>query len=268
MTTKPNYSPNTTFERVKVNQSLIRGITSFFVKTVVLTFLICFCNNFALAKKSNNPPIANDDSYSGLAARGQSAPGVLANDTDPDGNTLYLREIVSFPSNGTVTINTYGQGSFNYQPNSGYIGNDSFTYRVCDSPTGGLCDTATVTLNQPNRPPTANPDTFYNLEARGQNSVNFLTDDSDPDGDIFNFSRIVTNTSHGILNPKIFGQGRFMYSPNQGYLGNDSFTYEICDIYGACSIGTVTLIEANRAPIAISDFFGSNCNNGSGICIG
>jgi VCBS repeat-containing protein len=91
----------------------------------------------------NNPPDAINDSYS--TARNKKlvvgpASGVLANDTDADGNQL-TTTLGSGPRNGKVSLNA--DGSFTYTPNSRFTGTDSFTYKVSD---GTGSDTATVTI--------------------------------------------------------------------------------------------------------------------------
>jgi sugar lactone lactonase YvrE len=55
--------------------------------------------------------------------------GVLANDTDPDGDTLHATKI-SDPSFGIITMNT--DGSFTYIPEANYQGTDSFAYAASD----------------------------------------------------------------------------------------------------------------------------------------
>ena len=76
-------------------------------------------------------PKANDDSYSTVAGATLTvdAPGVLANDSDTDADPL-LAKLVSGPSHGTLTL--YVDGSFDYTPNAGYAGADSFTYKAFD----------------------------------------------------------------------------------------------------------------------------------------
>ena len=46
------------------------------------------------------------------------------------------------PRNGTVTINA--NGTVIYTPNTGYVGNDTFEYSICSTPTPVVCDKATV----------------------------------------------------------------------------------------------------------------------------
>lgn len=69
-----------------------------------------------------------------------TAPGLLANDSDIDGDSLTS---VSFTAAAHGSVAGAADGSFNYQPDPGYAGTDSFTYRVSD----GLATTAPVTVH-------------------------------------------------------------------------------------------------------------------------
>ena len=94
---------------------------------------------------ANRAPVAQNNSYIGTAGNTMNitaAAGVLANDSDPDGNPL-TAVLVSGAANGALAL--AGDGSFTYTPNTYYSGTDSFTYRASD---GTLTsNTATVTLN-------------------------------------------------------------------------------------------------------------------------
>src|SRR3989441_7718481 len=85
----------------------------------------------------NDAPVAaNDDIYTTPEASQLtvSAPGVLANDTDADGDTLSA-VLVSGPSHGTLTLNA--DGSLVYMPTLNFNGPDSFTYKASDRQSDG-----------------------------------------------------------------------------------------------------------------------------------
>jgi hypothetical protein len=92
----------------------------------------------------NTPPVAHADTFQaiGNVTVPVAAPGVLANDTDGEGNTLSAVP-GTFPTaqGGTVTINA--DGSFSYLSAAGFTGQDSFEYTVTD---GIDSATATVTV--------------------------------------------------------------------------------------------------------------------------
>jgi len=71
------------------------------------------------------------------------APGVLENDSDHDGDPLAAQTTpIAGPSNGVLALAS--DGSFTYTPSVGFVGTDSFTYRIDDG-TGRTAD-ATVTI--------------------------------------------------------------------------------------------------------------------------
>jgi len=92
----------------------------------------------------NASPEAGADSYSTHqdTALDVPAPGLLSNDSDPDGDSIAAR-ICAFPAHGTVTINR--DGSFRYTPQAGFVGTDTFTYVADDGENDS--DPATVTIN-------------------------------------------------------------------------------------------------------------------------
>ncbi len=90
---------------------------------------------------SNVAPTATADSYSVNRNTTLSvvAPGVLANDSDPESNPL-TSVINSGPAHGSVNLNA--NGSFTYTPVNGFVGTDSFTYHAND----GSLDSGVVTV--------------------------------------------------------------------------------------------------------------------------
>lgn len=91
----------------------------------------------------NYLPVVVNDSYSTTAGTELSiaAPGVLANDTDMDGDALTAVEVTD-PAHGMLTLN--GDGSFVYTPDAGYVGSDSFTYLANDGTANS--NTASVSI--------------------------------------------------------------------------------------------------------------------------
>ncbi|MGW4649837.1 FG-GAP-like repeat-containing protein [Kitasatospora sp. NPDC004289] len=100
-----------------------------------------------LFNRTNRPPAAANDAYGHIGADTPlvvAAPGVLGNDTDPDGNPL-TASLVSGPAHGTLTLNP--DGSFAYQPDSAYAGGDGFSYKVNDGADDSNTATVTITVS-------------------------------------------------------------------------------------------------------------------------
>src|SRR5205823_4843610 len=79
----------------------------------------------------NDTPVAANDSYTTYedTPLTVTAPGVLTNDSDVDGDSL-TAILVSSPSNGGLTLNA--DGSFTYTPNANFNGTDTFSYKAND----------------------------------------------------------------------------------------------------------------------------------------
>jgi hypothetical protein len=90
-------------------------------------------------------PVANNDSYSAPfdTTLQISAPGLLANDTDPNQSQL-TAHLISGPSHDSA-FHLNPDGSFYYQATYGYLGPDSISYYDTDG-LGYSSNTATVAL--------------------------------------------------------------------------------------------------------------------------
>ena len=197
----------------------------------------------------NIAPVAVDDTYS--TGDGETlmitAPGLLGNDTDANGDSLRA-QILSNPSNGTLTY-LQDTGAFEYVPNAGFVGTDTFEYVVSD---GKDSDIGQVTVNVVNTAPVANDD-GYSVDKNQTLTIDapgLLANDSDPDGDTISVT-LNSSPSNGTLN-FVEATGRFEYVPDAGFVGTDSFNYTISDGV-ATDTGTVTITVVSPPPVAVDD---------------
>lgn len=109
-------------------------------RTIMLTQDTTVTAFYSTGGTSNNPPIAVNDSVATTQNK-QIAINVLANDSDPDHDSLIV-DSVTAPSSGTAEINQ--DETITYAPNLDFVGSDSFAYTVSD--TKGATDTATVSV--------------------------------------------------------------------------------------------------------------------------
>jgi hypothetical protein len=102
---------------------------------------------------SNTAPAANPDDFS-VSEDGtlnQVAPGVLANDTDADGDDLTAQRMGTPPSNGDLAFSS--DGSFSYTPDPDFNGSDQFSYRASDGQANSATVTVSLTINAVNDDP-------------------------------------------------------------------------------------------------------------------
>jgi VCBS repeat-containing protein len=147
----------------------------------------------------NNPPVAADNAYSVNEDNTLTvaAPGVLGNDSDPDGDTL-TAVLVSGPSHGTLTLNP--DGSFTYTPAENFFGTDYFTYQAYDGVAYSNVATVTITVTSVNDAPVAQNDSYTTDEDTPLvvPASGVLGNDSDVDGDTLT-AVLVSGPSHGTL---------------------------------------------------------------------
>lgn len=97
-------------------------------------------NTTLIAGSTSATPIARNDQYGWfgnvtLAVDGAPFPTLLANDDDPDGDTVTV-QAGTFPATtaqgGAVTLVDAASGEFSYSPPPGFAGVDTFAYTIVD----------------------------------------------------------------------------------------------------------------------------------------
>jgi VCBS repeat-containing protein len=185
----------------------------------------------------NDVPLAANNSYSTNedVTLSVTAPGVLANDSDVDGNSL-TAVLVTGPSHGSLTLNS--NGSFSYAPASNYNGSDSFTYKANDGLVDSNTATVTITINPVNDNPVAGNDSVT-VAKNSSIAISVLLNDTDIDGDTLTVTSW-TQPTHGTITYSAKNKN-FRYTPTKGFTGADSFTYTISDGHGGTSTATVSI---------------------------
>ncbi len=205
-----------------------------------------------------------------------SAPGLLRNDTDLDGDTLTVDQVDAAAGNvgrafrtaRGATLRVNADGSLSYDPTGqfdalrpGDQATDSFTYRVSDGNGGSDTATVSITIDGVNDAPSAIADSYDAVgnttlvvsdpvpagEAAKQLTGSVQDNDTDPDNsraDLSIRSERVTSRLGGFAT--IQSDGSFTYVPPTGTTGtSDSFDYSVTD-GTATARGTVTVELAGR----------------------
>jgi VCBS repeat-containing protein len=212
----------------------------------------------AYEKQANDAPSAGNDFYNTDqdVPLYIDAPGVLANDSDPDGDPLSV-VLVSAPSKGSLKL--YTDGSFDYLPDENYSGIVTFTYDINDGLLVSNKATVTIKVSGINAPIAFND--IYITPDNTLLSVNtpgVLMNDSDPDGDSLS-AVLEDGPSRGFL---IFNSdGSFEYQPEDS-MQTFTFTYHATDGLNNSNTATVTITvnSINGAPVAVNDTYTTTNN--------
>ncbi len=154
---------------------------------------------------------------------------VLTNDEDEEGDTQTVTTL-SVTTNQGVVVNISSTGEFTYTPPVGYVGNDFFDYSIEDDGNPQATDSARVfiAINPIGQNRTiANADAVF-TEVDVPIGGNVLTNDVDIEGDEQTVTTAGTFTlANGTL--VLNADGSFIYTPNPGFVGIDTFEYSIVD---------------------------------------
>ena len=194
-------------------------------------------------------PVAVDDAATTSENESVVLEGLLANDDLV--NSARITDIETSSSNGgTITDNR--DNTYTYNPPSNYIGEDTFTYTICDNLDTPNCSTATVTITITGASPLAVDDEYTTPEDKFLKIINFLDNDEVVDNaTVTSFDTEGTNATVVLEN-----DGSITYTPETGFSGDDTFTYTLCDDdeTPSCSTATITVhVTDTGSPIAQDD---------------
>ena len=204
----------------------------------------------------NDAPVAANDNFTTAedTALTVPAPGVLANDTDVEGDALTAVRGTG-PAHGTLVLNA--DGSLTYTPAANFNGTDSFTYQASDGQALSNLAGVTLTITAVNDAPVAANDSFATAEdtAVVVGAPGVLANDTDVDTGHRLTAVLVTDVRSGTL--VLTPDGSFTYTPDANFNGTDSFTYRANDRQADSDVATVTVTveSVNDAPVAVNDAF-------------
>jgi len=178
----------------------------------------------------NHAPVAVPDSYTVAenSPLNDNAPGVLGNDSDPDGDPLQA-ELLQAPFADNFEF--FPDGSFFYQPPENWDNDVTFTYRVTDGQLYSAPVQVSIDIIAVSSPPIGEDDYYMMNFDSGPLVVpapGVLANDYDPvENDNVHVYDHVSGPGHGTVT--LNTDGSFVYTPDAGFFGEDGFTYRPAD---------------------------------------
>ncbi len=176
------------------------------------------CVTIDVAPQPNECPEAVNDDFA--TCEDETLTGnVLINDGDVDGDTLTASPLTDVLTSEGGLVTLHQDGSFIYMPASGFSGVDTLTYSMSDGNGGTATETVSITVHD-----IADPqDDLFS----GDEGTSIAGDVILNDGTVTAGSSVVVvdGPANGTLT--LNTDGTFNYLPNDGFCGEDSFSYAI-----------------------------------------
>ncbi|MBD1581577.1 Ig-like domain-containing protein [Pseudoalteromonas sp. S16_S37] len=200
----------------------------------------------------NRAPLVQGEQVIALHHK-QTIIDVLANDSDPDGDSLAVSTAVA--DNGEVSI--IDGSKLSYISNVGFSGVDTVSYIVRDEQ-GATSNGMVQVQVTANRLPIAQSD-VARVSAGASINIDVLANDSDADGD--ELTIIEVSALQGSVSIQ---QGTLLvYTAKAGFSGTDTISYTISDGYGAPVTSSVS-VTVQRTGTNVDGQGGNNHSRSSG----
>ncbi|WP_330131020.1 putative Ig domain-containing protein [Shewanella xiamenensis] len=183
----------------------------------------------AVMLNGNHLPVANPDSAA-IAWNQSIDVNVLANDTDSDGDSLSVTQVIS--EFGTVTVLANQQLS--YTPAVDFIGTDVLVYSITDGKGGTASSELTIEVNGNTAPVTV--DDSAATDDRTSLLIDVLSNDTDVDGNTLTLLSATAQQGSVTIEAN-----KLRYIPKTGFDGVDTVTYRISDGQGGEATGQVLI---------------------------
>ena len=217
---------------------------------------------------TNQPPVGTADTYN-VAQNSWiniPAPGLLANDSDPDGDPLTLVG-QGYDTVGPLgeSMTTWADGRLAYLAAPGFVGTRTWWYEVSDGTHTVKTEIHFVVAPAPagNVAPVATNDAYSIIPGSfDTSSPGALINDSDADGDPISIAKVEPQGGGALPGESLVIDlnGAIHYVSPTGFLGQRTWRYAISDGYAESDWAEITftiepLVLPNTLPIAVDDAY-------------
>jgi hypothetical protein len=195
-----------------------------------------------VAQQPNNPPVADPKTVN---LSEDSSTAVTLSGSDVDGDPITF-QVVSTPQHGSLSGTA---PNLTYTPSFNFNGTDSFTYVVNDGITSSEPALVEIQVAAVNDAPVA---AAQSVTTPVDTDVEIVLSGSDVDGDPLSYL-LVSQPEHGSLSGSA---PNLMYTPDPGYVGDDSFTFKASDgvLESGPAVVDITVVSAGPGTVFFDDF--------------
>lgn len=225
--------------------------TSTFVGTATIPYTISDGNGgtssatlSVTVTPNRNPVVVNDSKNASVS----TVIGIeaLANDSDPDGDTLTITNATRTSGGGSVAV----LGDLIEFTAPGTFGTTTISYTISDGYGGTASGTITIVTGS-NSNPVALDDTATATSGLST-SIDVLANDSDANGDSLWIADVTLLSGSGValaVNEKV------LFTPDADFIGTATISYTIDDGRTGTATATITVTVADATPPTISGPF-------------
>ncbi|RKS55519.1 endonuclease I [Gillisia mitskevichiae] len=221
-----------------------------FIYILIAVFIVsCSTDDGGTTEKPTPPvsqdkPVALNDTAETVEDESVVISDLLSNDTVTTGARITSADTNS-SKGGSVTDNR--NGSYTYTPTKDFVGEETFTYKLCDQDSNCSTATVTITVNDAGSPDAVDDEvktvTSVSLTITNLASNDDITDDA-------TITSVDGSASSGTVT--LNSNGSVTYVPANGFKGEDSFTYSLCDDDEVATCSTATVKVTVLDPVALN----------------
>ena len=145
--------------------------------------------------------------------------------------------IITQPSHGSLSSLDQETGSVVFTPTANYTGSDTFTFKVSDGSADSNTATVLLSITATNDTPQVQNDSVTTTQ---NTAVTITLQASDIDNTSLTYS-ITTQPKHGTISSLSSSKGTLVYTPDNNYVGSDTFKFKVSDGTATSSSGTVSI---------------------------
>ena len=265
-----SFNPNGEFDALAVGESVA---TSFVYTVFDANGASGSATLTVIVEGRNDAPTPVNDHFFGTESGALAMGSPLANDTDPEGDSLHF-SMNTTQGTGGGWFSMDDSGGVFFNPGGdftdlvvGQTRDTGFIYTVTDSHGASALATLTVTVYGSNSAPVTADDDYI---AYARNPVvlgNPVLNDTDPEGDSLSLDLIGAASNGGEF--QVVNGNELSFNPNgafddlsDGESRTTSITYSVSDAFGGVSVAnaTVTVWGLNDNPAAVNDSFAVGSN--------